>query len=159
MTDESLDAIAPAEEVVQVGDHAIRVRPLTIGQLPAFSRAIAPAVPVLQSLFAQVKTDAGDEDAGLITIGTEEIQGALAASGALVEAVRIGAALEDRKWYEAQGLDVLVRLAGAVFAVNADFFGRALAPAAVEVAGRALSPTGTPSSPVSSAMGSPATTS
>ena len=150
MTDDaSLNAIAPPEVTLQIENQTVRIRPLTIGQLPAFSRAIAPAVPVLQRLFEQVSA----ADDGEMLIGTEEIISALEASGAVVDAVCIASTL-DREFLDRQGLDVLVKLAGAVFQVNADFFGRALAPAAVEVVGAALGATGTQSSLGSSAQGS-----
>lgn len=154
MTDDAtLDAIAPIEQVLQIEGNPVRIRPLTIGQLPAFSRAIGPAVPALQSMFATL----ADPTDGAAWVGTDEILAALESSESIIEAVRVAAGL-DREFLDRQGLDVLVKLAGAVFQVNADFFGRALAPAAVEVIERAI-PTGTGSSSDSLGPGSPGPTS
>lgn len=93
----------------------VLVVPLTVGQLPAFARAIRPLAPTLQS-------------------GGADWLDLLAEHGeAMIESVGIGTGLTPA---DLHGLppDEFVALAAAVMEVNMDFFVRRLAPAVSAVA-------------------------
>lgn len=108
MTD-GLSAFVPETIRVPLRDGAVDIRPLTVGQLPAFSKAVSPILPALLS---------------------GQIMPALMADpDALVAAVAVSTGLE------AAGLRAMdpvefVALAQAMVEVNVDFFARRLLPAA-----------------------------
>lgn len=126
MSDDALDAIEPECEVVTVGAREVEVRPLTVGALPAFVRAIRPVLPSVNAVLADV-------DGTTVTEG--QIVELLGESEAVIEAVCVATRVE-RAWLDEQTLDALVVLAAAVFKVNSDFFARALVPAVTAAAGR-----------------------
>ena len=106
---DSLGAFVPETMRVMLGDRPVDIRPLTVGQLPAFARAVAPILPALLS--GQV------------------MPALMAEPDALIEAVAIstGLAPEDLK---AMDPVPFVALAQAVIEVNVDFFAHRLLPAA-----------------------------
>lgn len=111
-------AVDVPERVVVMGAREITLRPLTIGQLPAFSRALKAAVPALEAMLS------GDGD-----IGASDVVGLLADHGdAVLEALAVATKL-DRS--EIDNLDpaTAMSLVGEVMAINRDFFARRLAPA------------------------------
>lgn len=117
----------------------LAIQPVTVGDLPAFLKAIEPVVKELA---------AGD------------VLGALMRhADAVIEATAIGAKV-DRAWLEQQTPDVLVDLASKVLGVNADFFVRRVLPVIQSAADRltqsaqtgsggtnGLPPSSTPDSP------------
>lgn len=123
---EGLEAFVPL--VRQVG--GVEVRPLTLRQLPAFSRAVGPVLPLL--LAGQI-----------VAAITEDLDAVLAAVSAAT-GIPVSELPEDPAAF--------VELASAVLEVNVDFFTRRLLPAdrAAGAAIRAampISPAGVSSSP------------
>lgn len=111
MAENDLDILDPLDHTVTVAGQSITIRPLTIGQLPRFVRAIQPAAPLL----------AGDKDPDWLVLVAEH-------GDALIEAAAVATGIE-RKDIEALAPDEFVLLCGAVFEVNVDFFVQRLAPA------------------------------
>lgn len=100
----------PARELTVLGE-PITIRPITIGQYPAFARAVRP-------LMAVVDGEAGEVDViGLIAEHGE----------ALIEAACVATGRE-RAWMAGLPPDAFVDLAQAVIEVNLDFFVRRLLP-------------------------------
>lgn len=91
------------------------LKPLTVGELPAFLRSAKPVLGYLA--------------AGRIGDAILEEPEALIAATAL-------AARVDRAWLEAQTPDVLVERIAAVVESNGDFFARRLTPALIRAAER-----------------------
>jgi hypothetical protein len=111
MTPNDLDILDPPDHNVTVAGQSITVRPLTIGQLPRFARAIQPAAPLLS----------GDEAPDWLAL--------VAAYGeALIEAAAVATRLRAED-IEALPPDEFVLLCGAIFETNLDFFVARLAPA------------------------------
>jgi hypothetical protein len=110
----------------------LAIQPVSVGDLPAFFKAIEPVVKELAE---------GDILAALMRH-----------ADAVIEATAIGAGVE-RAWLEAQTPEVLVDLAARVLEVNADFFVRRVMPRLAEAAEKiaAIGSGGTPGSPGSSA--------
>lgn len=115
---EGLDILEPAPTEVPWRGRTLRVTPLTVGQLPAFARAIRPASGAAEAFLdgRQSLTMAGALD--LIAEHGE----------ALILAVSIASGVA-REELESSTPDQLIGLAAAVIRVNADFFGRRLTPA------------------------------
>lgn len=99
----------PEVRLVAVGEDQIEVRPLTIGQLPGFSRAVTPILPGLLS--GQIMP---------VLMADPE---------ALFEAVAISTGLPLARLHAMDPV-AFVALAQAVIEVNVDFFARRLLPAA-----------------------------
>ena len=100
---------------VEVGDKTIEIRPLKVGQVPAFLQAIGPVLKDIEAgLTMEALTEHGDE---------------------IIRATAIGAEV-DEAWLREQSLDVLIELATAVIEVNADFFVRNVAPRMKDAAER-----------------------
>lgn len=106
--------------------------PLTVGELPAFLRAVKP---ILGHLAAGRIADACLEDAE-----------------AVIAATAIGARI-DRAWLEAQTPEVLVEHLTDVVEANGDFFARRLTPALIRAAERMSALFGVMSTPDSSGLG------
>lgn len=87
------------------------LKPVRVGDLPAFLQAIAP-------LFAVFSKEQPVAEKDIITVMGCNLE-------SFVTAVQIGSRA-DRAWLEDQSVDVLMELAAKVLEVNADFFGRAL---------------------------------
>lgn len=121
-----LDALIQAPARIEVAGETLEIWPLVVIQIPAILRAARPVVEALRR-------------------GESDILGLLADHGdRLLEAVAIATG-RTRAWVDALPADDLVRLAGVVVEVNADFFVRRLLPAitaAAEQAARALEAAG-----------------
>ncbi len=116
MQDLTLAALPPVPSSIEMAGEVLELSPLKVGELPAFVRAIRPLVQHLGTevdwlaLFAE----RGDD---VLT--------------ALAMAIR-----RPRAWVADLSLDAAIRLAEAVFEVNADFFIRQVTPALLRLAGR-----------------------
>jgi hypothetical protein len=108
MTGGGLGAFVPETIRVDLRDRVVDIKPLTVGQLPAFSRAVTPILPALLS---------------------GQIMPALMAEPeALVSAVAVSTGLDPSDLRAMDPVD-FVALAQAVIEVNVDFFARRLLPA------------------------------
>lgn len=121
MTDH-LDILDPPDRRVKVGGVEIVVRPLTIGQLPRFVRAIQGAMPQLS-----------DGDLNWVSLVADHGEGLIAAA-----AVATG---QDPKDIEALPPDEFVLLCGAIFEINCDFFLQRFAPAMERASDRIVAAT------------------
>jgi len=109
MSDEELMQFDVPEMMVEAGGETVTVRPLTIGQLPAFMRALKG-----------VQFQVGEE-------GTDVI-GLIADHGeAIAEAVAVATGLSVDQ-VAALAPDDFIGLAEAVVEINADFFARRVLP-------------------------------
>jgi hypothetical protein len=107
---DELETLDPAPRTVSAGGETIEVRALTIGQLPAFVRALRPAL-------------------GLLEGGEVDVVALVAEHGeAVIEAVSVATG-RDYAWLAGLAPDAFAVIAGAVLEVNMDFFVRRLAPA------------------------------
>jgi len=104
---DGLGVFVPEPRRIEAGGKTVAVAPLKVRQVPAFARAIGPA---LQSLAA------GDLAAVLGTHGDALIEAVAAATG------------EPADWLGELAPDEFLRLAAEVVEVNADFFVRRVAP-------------------------------
>jgi hypothetical protein len=118
-----LETLVPAGQVVTVAGREIRIMPLTIGQLPAFVRAIQPAAPYLS----------GDQDLDWLALVAEHGE-------ALIEAAAVATGIESKE-IEAMAPDEFVLLCGAIFEVDLDFFVHRLAPAMERASDRIVAAT------------------
>lgn len=135
----SHDVIAPAGQDVSLADGTtITVRPITVGQLPRFVKAVRPAFGALVALApADSSPGAGGgqgadpADAAAEEAGGLDIEGMLdvyAEHGeVLTEALCIVTG-EPRDRIEALGLDDALQLLRALWEVNRDFFVHRLVP-------------------------------
>lgn len=111
---DSIDTLPIAAYVLTVAGTTVDITPLRVGELPQFLAAVQPVAEVFS------------EDPDWLFL--------LAVHGrALLKAVAL-AARSDLVWVESLQLDDAVRLAEAVFEVNADFFVRRVAPAIQQAA-------------------------
>jgi hypothetical protein len=106
-----LDVLDPPDHTVTVAGQSITIRPLTIGQLPRFVRAIQPAAPMLS----------GGADPDWLVLVAEHGE-------ALIEASAVATGIEPKD-IEALPPDEFVLLCGAIFEVNVFFFVQRLGPA------------------------------
>ncbi|MDI6750045.1 MAG: hypothetical protein QMD73_07710 [Rhodocyclaceae bacterium] len=123
----------------ELDPRGLAIQPVSVGDLPAFLKAIEPVVKELAS---------GD------------VLGALMRhADAVIEATAIGAKV-DRAWLEAQQPDVLVDLASKIIEANADFFVQRVLPVIQATAERLgqIASGGTSGSPGSSQQASPTVT-
>lgn len=132
---ETFAALPPLPVSIDVGGERLELTPLKVGDVPAFARAVQSAAATLSaSLSASPDWLALFADHG----------------DAVIEAIAI-AARRPRDWVMNLELDAAIRLADAVFEVNADFFIRRVAPALASAStriGHLLNPT--PSGPMPS---------
>lgn len=128
-----LDVIKPAGTPATFNGQPIEVKPLTIGKLPGFARAIQPIGGVIEQIAK-----------GQAQLNIATLIGLVADHGcAIVDAVSIATGIERDKLNEATP-DELIELVAVVLKVNADFFKGRLTPAilaAVKVATPAQMPT------------------
>lgn len=122
---DDLDVLDPPGQKVTVAGQSITVRPLTIGQLPRFVRAIQPAAPQL----------AGDKDIDWLALIAQHGE-------ALIGAAAVATGIEARE-IESLAPDEFVLLCGAIFEVNVDFFVQRLAPALERASDRVVAATAT----------------
>jgi len=103
-----LESVFPQGADLSVAGEALTVKPLKVGQLPTFLRAISPVMPHLS----------GDID--WLTVFGEH-------GGALLSAIAIAVG-KPRDWVDDLNPDEVVLLAAKVIEVNADFFTRNVMP-------------------------------
>ena len=104
-----LDTLAPAGVKLIVAGEAIALKPLKVGQMPAFLRAVSP---VMQSLTKP--------EIDWIALFGERGDDLLAAV-----AIAVG---KPRDWVDDLAADEAILLAAKVIEVNADFFTRTVIP-------------------------------
>jgi len=104
-----LDQLIPQAVEITLAGEAIEIKPLKVGQMPAFMRAIAPVAQ-------QIGGEAIDWLALLGEHGDK-----------LLTAVAIAVG-KPRAWVEDLGADEAILLTAKVIEVNADFFTRQVLP-------------------------------
>ena len=116
MRGDTFAALPPVPVTLVIGSERLELTPLKVGDVPAFARAIQPAA---------VSLSASPDWLKLLALHGE----------AVVEAVAI-ASRRPPEWVRDLELDDAVRLAEAVFEVNADFFIQRVLPSLTEAATR-----------------------
>ena len=106
---DDLNTLAPTPVTLTVGGESVAITPLRIGELPAFTRAIAPVI-------AEMKGSGLDWLAVFGTHG-ESVFTALAV-----------ATRKPREWIESLAADEAILLVATVIEVNSDFFARRVLP-------------------------------
>ena len=116
MDNDTFAVLPPVPVFVEIAGERIDLSPLKVGELPAFARAVQPIAASLSASpdWLALLADHGD---------------------AVIEAIAI-ASRRPRDWVASLDLDEAVRLAEAVFEVNADFFIRRLLPIVTQAAAR-----------------------
>lgn len=116
MMGEPFTVLPPVPVTLDIGGERIELTPLRVGDVPAFARAVQPVATSLSA--------------------SPDWLALLAEHGeAVIEAVAI-ASRRPVDWVTNLALDDAVRLAEAVFAVNADFFIQRVLPSLTEAATR-----------------------
>jgi hypothetical protein len=105
-------ALPPVPMSIVIDGETLDLTPIRLGELPMFARAVQPVASHLSASPDWLALVAGHGEA-------------------VIDAVAI-AARRPREWVAGLDLDEAVRLASAVFEVNADFFMRRLAPVIAE---------------------------
>lgn len=105
MTD--MDIIDPAGGIVQFGGRDVTIRPLKVGQLPAFARAIKPLAGMFDKLDSITTADLLD----LIADHGDNI----------VKAVSIASGISEKELQESDPVQ-LIALVAPIIKVNTDFF-------------------------------------
>ena len=116
MGNDTFAALPPVPVSVEIAGERIDLTPLKVGEVPAFARAVQPIAASLSA--------------------SPDWLALLAEHG---EAVIAAIAIATRRpvdWVAGLDLDEAVRLAEAVFGVNADFFIRRLLPSVMRAAAR-----------------------
>ena len=116
MGNDMFAALPPVPLSIEIAGERIDLTPLKVGEVPAFARAVQP-----------------------IAVGLSESPDWLALLAEHGEAVIAAIAIATRRpvdWVAGLDLDEAVRLAEAVFGVNADFFIRRLLPSVTQAAVR-----------------------
>jgi hypothetical protein len=116
MGKEMFAALPPVPALVEIAGEHIELTPLKVGEVPAFARAVQPIAASLSA--------------------SPDWLAILAEHG---EAVIAAIAIATRRpidWVAGLDLDEAVRMAEAVFEVNADFFIRRLLPSVTQAAAR-----------------------
>lgn len=131
---DDLSKLLPQPVELKIGGKILALTPLKVGELPAFSRAVAPVIAVVDSERVDL--------IGLLAEHTETV----------VTAVSI-AVRAPREWINELTVGELVLLAAKVIEVNADFFTRGVMPSVTQALGTlsALTPAATAGSPSSNA--------
>ncbi|GJQ55596.1 MAG: hypothetical protein HKUEN07_21650 [Rhodocyclaceae bacterium] len=116
MDNDTFAALPPVPVSAEIAGERIDLTPLKVGEVPAFARAVQPIAASLS-----VSPD-------WLALLAEHGEAAIAA---IAIATR-----RPVEWVAGLDLDEAVRLAEAVFAVNADFFIRRLLPSVTQAAAR-----------------------
>jgi len=111
-----LAALPPVPTSIVIGGERIELTPIKVGEVPAFARAVQPV-------------------AASLSVSPDWLALLAEHGEAVIEAVAI-ASRKPLDWVESLALDEAVRLAEAVFEVNADFFIRRVLPSMTEAAAR-----------------------
>lgn len=106
---DDLNTLVPPATTITVGGESLSITPLRIGELPAFTRAIAPAI-------AEFRRD-GVDWLALFGLHGEAMLSALAV-----------ATRKPREWIEQLAADEAILLATTIIEVNSDFFARRVLP-------------------------------
>ncbi|MHA6879203.1 hypothetical protein [Ralstonia pseudosolanacearum] len=125
---DDLDKLVPQLASLDVGGETVAIQPLKVGRLPAFLRAISPALQQLQAPqidWLGLFIEHGDD---------------------LLQAVAI-AVDKPRTWVDALAADEAILLAAGVVEVNADFFTRTVLPRLDGLIGQVVGPTPSGSMP------------
>lgn len=122
---DDLEVLDPPGQKVTVAGRSVTVRPLTIGQIPRFARAIRPAAPLLT----------GDQDIDWLALVAEH-------GDSLIEAAAVATGIESKE-IESLPPDEFVLLCGAIFESNVLFFVQRLAPAMERASDRVVAATAT----------------
>ena len=104
-----LDTLIPPTAEITIGGETLALQPLKVGQLPAFLRAIAPAIKQLTTPEIDWLALFGERGDDLLT----------------AIAIAIG---KPRGWVNDLAADEALLLAAKVIEVNADFFTRTVIP-------------------------------
>ena len=116
MGNDMFAALPPVPLSIEIAGERIDLTPLKVGEVPAFARAVQP-----------------------IAVGLSASPDWLALLAEHGEVVIAAIAIATRRpvvWVAGLDLDEAVRLAEAVFGVNADFFIRRLLPSVTQAAAR-----------------------
>jgi hypothetical protein len=116
MRGDTFSALPPVPVTLVIGGERLDLTPLKVGDVPAFARAVQPVAASLSA--------------------SPDWLALLAEHGeAVIDAVAI-ASRRPPEWVTNLALDDAVRLAEAVFEVNADFFIQRVLPSLTEAATR-----------------------
>ena len=116
MLTDAFAALPPVPTTVEIGGERLDITPLKVGEIPLFARAVQPVAENLS---------ASPDWLALLAWQGE----------AIIDALSI-AARRPRDWVANLDPDEAVRLAEAVFEVNADFFIRRLRPVVTAASAR-----------------------
>ncbi|GHU08293.1 hypothetical protein AGMMS50225_06670 [Betaproteobacteria bacterium] len=120
-----LDAFPPTPQALDIASVAVQITPIRVGEIPKLLAAIRPFGHRLVG---------GDPDWFAL----------LAEHGdALITAVAV-ASRQPEEWVEELAMDDAIRLAAALFEVNADFFVQRVVPTLQHTAARINAQLGTP---------------
>lgn len=108
MTDTPFAVLPPLADTLVIGDEAIEITPLRVGELPSFARAVQPI-------------------AGRVSADPDWLRLLAEDGDAVLQALAI-ACRRPLAWVADLAIDEAIRLAEAVFAANADFFLRRVVP-------------------------------
>ncbi|MCX7246618.1 MAG: hypothetical protein NTX31_02925 [Burkholderiales bacterium] len=104
-----LEQLIPQAVELTVGGETLAIKPLKVGQMPAFLRAISPVMQHLTRAEIDWLTLLGDQGDDLLA------------------AIAIAVA-KPRQWVDDLAADEAILLAAKVIEVNADFFTRTVLP-------------------------------
>ena len=104
-----LEKLIPQPVELTVGGETLAIKPLKVGQMPAFLRAISPVMQHLTRAEIDWLTLLGDQGDDLLA------------------AIAIAVA-KPRQWVDDLAADEAILLAAKVIEVNADFFTRTVLP-------------------------------
>ena len=116
MNNDTFAALPPVPVFVEIAGEHIDLAPLKVGEVPAFARAVQPIAASLSASpdWLALMAEHGEAAIAAIAVATRR----------------------PVEWVAGLDLDEAVRLAEAVFGVNADFFIRRLLPSVTQAAAR-----------------------
>lgn len=130
---DDLDVIAPAATSATFNGREIQIKPLKVGQLPAFARAIKPLGGAIEAIAT-----------GTAALDVAMLLGMIGDHGeSVIEAVAVATGLSRDEINDATP-DQLVELVVVVLKVNADFFKGRLTPAILAAVNRVVPATASP---------------
>ena len=116
MDNDTFAVLPPVPVFVEIAGERIDLTPLKVGEVPAFARAVQPIAASLSASpdWLALMAEHGEAAIAAIAVATRR----------------------PVEWVAGLDLDEAVRLAEAVFGVNADFFIRRLLPSVMRAAAR-----------------------
>ena len=116
MGNDMFAALPPVPLSIEIAGERIDLTPLKVGEVPAFARAVQPIAASLSASpdWLALMAEHGEAAIAAIAVATRR----------------------PVEWVAGLDLDEAVRLAEAVFGVNADFFIRRLLPSVTQAAAR-----------------------